>query len=297
MLGAHADEIGFLVTHVTPAGFLRFTKLGFPTEMVLPGQHVRVLSTHGALEGTIGVKPGHILSGDEARRVPPVEKLYIDIGATSSAEVRAWGVEPGTPVCFHGPLAPTRNPQRVIGKAIDNRAGVLALLETAERLAQTPLSATLVFCVAVEEEVGLRGAEVAARQVRPDVFLAIDTVPADGTPDLAPGELPWEIGAGPLLKVRETRGLSTHRPLREFLRRVAEERGIPYQWVVDTAGVTDATSAQQATGGVAAGVLGIPRRYSHSAAEMLDLRDLEHLIQWLCAALPELKRRDQLRRL
>jgi endoglucanase len=151
--------------------------------------------------------------------------------------------------------------------------------------------------VAVEEEVGLRGAEVAARRVQPDVFLAVDTVPADGTPDLAPGELPWEIGAGPLIKVREVRGLSTHRPLREFLRRVADERGIPYQWVVDTAGVTDATTAQQASSEVAAGVLGIPRRYAHSAVELLDLNDLENLIRLLVAALPELTGRDQLRRL
>jgi endoglucanase len=229
--------------------------------------------------------------------VPPIERLYIDIGASTAAEVRAWGVEPGTPVCFSGPLVSTRNPHRVVGKAIDNRAGILALLETAERLAQTPLAATVVFSVAVEEEVGLRGAEVAARRVQPDVFLAIDTVPANGTPDLAPGELPWEIGAGPLIKIREARGLSTHRPLRELLRRVAEVRGIPYQWVVDTAGVTDATSAQQASASVAAGVLGIPRRYSHSAAEMLDLRDLEHLIQLLVATLPDLTSREQLRRL
>src|SRR5262249_29143195 len=157
---------------------------------------------------------------------------------------------------------------RVFGKAVDNRAGVLALVEVAERLAGAALSASLVFTIAVEEEVGLRGAEVAARRIQPDVFLAIDTVPANGTPDLAAGELPWEIGAGPLIKVREVKGLSTHRPLREFLRWVAENEGIPYQWVVDTAGITDATSAQQASAALAAGVLGIPRRYSHSAVEM-----------------------------
>ncbi len=297
MLGAHADEIGFIVTHVTPAGFLRFTKLGFPTDMVLPGQRVRVLGAHGPIDGAIGVKPGHVLSADEARRVPAVDRLYIDIGAGTAAEVQAWGVEPGTPVCFHGPLTATRNPQRVLGKAVDNRAGVLALIETAERLAGSALAASLVFSVAVEEEVGLRGAEVAARRVQPDVFLAIDTVPANGTPDLAPGELPWEIGAGPLIKVREAKGLSTHRPLRELLRRSADREGIPYQWVVDTAGITDATSAQQASAAVAAGVLGIPRRYSHSAVEMLDLGDLENLIRLLTAVLPELTSREQLRRL
>src|SRR5690606_5555881 len=105
---------------------------------------------------------------------------------------------------------------------------------------------------------------VAAAHARPDVVLAIDTVPAGGTPDLRSDDLPWEIGKGPLLKVRETRGLSTHRPLRELIRRVAEQFSIPYQLIVDTAGITDATSAQQAGGQIAAAVLGLARRYSHS---------------------------------
>ena len=297
MIVAHADEVGFMVTHVTPAGFLRFTKLGGPTDMVLPGRHVRVLADSGPLEGIIGVKPGHILSGDDARRLPPVEEMYIDIGASSESEAALWGVEVGTPAVFVGELIPIRDTSLVFGKAVDDRAGVLAMIKTAEKLHGQKLPADIVWCLSVEEETGLRGAAAAALDILPDVIIALDTCPAGGTPELADDSLPWRIGKGPLIKVRETRGLSTHRPLRELFRSTAEEHGIPYQLVVDTAGITDATSAQQASGKIAALSLGLARRYSHSAVELLDIEDAAGLIDLLTAALPLIEDRRQLMRI
>lgn len=297
MITAHADEIGFMVTSILPGGFLRCTKLGGPTDLVLPGQRVRLLTNDGPLEGVIGVKPGHVLSPDEARRTPALGDLYIDVGASSREEASAWGIEPGTPAVFVGELTPTRNPQRCFGKCVDNRAGVVCVLETAARLAKQRPCATCVFVIAVEEEVGLRGAEVASRHVQPDVLLAIDTVPSGGTPELRPDELPWEIGKGPLLKVRETKGLSTHGPLRQLIRDTAEEHGIPYQLIVDTAGITDATSGQQASGNVAAMVIGLARRYSHSAVELFDLADVQAIIDLTCRSVDRLTARDRLRRL
>ncbi|MGH7199138.1 MAG: M42 family metallopeptidase, partial [Planctomycetaceae bacterium] len=235
MITAHADEIGFMVTSIRRDGFLRFTKLGGPTDMVLPGQRVRVLCETGPIEGIIGVKPGHVLrDGDESRRVPQVKDLYIDISATNGEEAIEWGVEPGTPAVFVGPLTALKQPGRYCGKAVDNRAGVVCVLAAAEQLATRDLAAERVFVIAVEEEIGLRGAAVAAKHVDPDVVLAIDTVPAGGTPDLSPEELPWEIGRGPLLKVREVKGLSTHGPLRKLIREAAAEHQTPYQLVVDT---------------------------------------------------------------
>ncbi len=297
MVTAHADEIGFMVTSIRADGFLRFTKLGHPTDMVLPGQRVRVLAATGEVEGVIGVKPGHILSPEDARRVPPLPVLYIDVGAASADEAAGWGIEPGTPAVFVGPLTTTPHPRRVFGKAVDNRAGVICVLEAAERLARQRPAASVAFVITVEEEVGLRGAEVAARKVQPDVLLAIDTVPSGGTPDLTPEELPWSIGLGPLLKVRETKGLSTHGPLRRLLRDTAEHHDIPYQLIVDTAGITDATSAQQASGDVAAMVIGLARRYSHSAAEMCDLGDVQAIIDLVVHTTGRLTSRRLLSRL
>lgn len=296
MLTAHADEIGFMITSIRADGFLRFTKLGHPTDMVLPGTRVRLLAAE-PLEGVIGVKPGHILSPDEARRSPPIEELYIDVGATSGAEAASWGVEPGTPAVFVGELTSTKNPARVFGKCVDNRAGVLCVLEAARRLAADPPACSVEFVIVVEEEVGLRGAEVAARRIQPDVVLAIDTVPSGGTPDLRPDALPWTIGNGPLLKVRETKGLSTHGPLRAVVRAAAATAGIPVQVIVDTAGITDATTAQQASGDVAAMVIGLARRYSHSAVELCDLHDVQAIIDLAVATIGRITDRAQLQRI
>lgn len=297
MLTAHADEIGFMVTSMTSGGFLRFARLGQPTPMVLPGQRVRVLAASGVLEGVIGVQPGHILHGGQARQVPPDSQLYIDVGASSAEEAQQWGIEPGTPATFVGPLATLAGGVRVCGKAVDNRAGIVAVLEAARRLrGRTGLSSRRVFVITVEEEIGLRGAGVAALHADPDVVLAIDTVPAGGTPDVDPETLPWAIGNGPLLKVRETRGLSTHGPLRELARRVAHEIGVPLPLIVDTAGITDGSAAQQASGKIAALVFGLARRYSHSAAEVLDIRDLEGLIRIVVELTGQIESREQLLR-
>ena len=175
--------------------------------------------------------------------------------------------------------------------------GVLSVLHVARQLSLQKLPTERVYAIVVEEEVGLRGAEVAAKFVEPDVVLALDTVPAGGTPDLRPDDLPWYIGQGPLLKVRETRGLSTHGPLRQLIRKVAELYGLPYQLIVDTAGITDGTSAQQASGAIAVAVLGLARRYSHSAVELFDIQDVQTLIDLTARTVTALTSREQLMRL
>ncbi|MCA9054752.1 MAG: M20/M25/M40 family metallo-hydrolase, partial [Planctomycetaceae bacterium] len=220
-----------------------------------------------------------------------------DVGAESLEEASSWGIEPGTPAVFDAPLTRMHHDDRWFGKGVDNRAGVLCVLEAARALAASRPNCQVDLVITVEEEIGLRGAEVAARRVQPDVVLAIDTVPAGGTPELKPDELPWVIGQGPLLKVRETRGLSTHGPLRQLVREAAEENQIPYQLIVDTAGITDGTAAQQASGDVAAMVLGLARRYSHSAVEVVDLRDVEAVLALSIASIHKLQSRDQLRRI
>ncbi len=297
MITAHADEIGFMVTSILPQGFLRFTHIGHPTQTVLPGQRIRLLLKDRTIPGVIGARPGHLLSAENRHSVPALQDLYIDVGACSAEEASHWGIEPGTPAVMDGELTESAHPGRCYGKAVDNRAGLLVLFHVAEHLHGVPLPCRPIFVITVEEEIGLRGAAVAAARVRPDVVLAVDTVPAGGTPDLSPEDLPWSIGAGPLLKVRESKGLSTHRKLRELLVETAQAQSIPYQLIVDTAGITDATSAQQASGDVAAMVIGLARRYSHSAIEMFDLSDLEAMINLIESVVPRIENRSQFHRL
>lgn len=293
----HADEIGLQVTRIDSAGYLGFTKIGGITDSVLPGSRVHLLTDRGKVLGVVGVRPGHILSANEVRSVPAIREMYLDVGVASESEAMELGIEPGTPAVLVSPLTRSSNSNRVFGKAVDNRAGIVGQLRVAELAARSRPACSLIFVVTVEEEVGLRGAEVAMRRIEPDVVLALDTVPAGGPPDVSPADLPWEIGKGPLIKVRETKGFLSHRPLRERFRKVARDQGIAVQTIVDTAGITDATSAQQASENIAALTLGLPRKYSHSAVEMLDLRDLEGLIELLSHGIESLTERETLRRL
>ncbi len=281
MVVAHMDEVGLMVTSVSNGGFLRFTKIGGPTDMVLPGHRIRVLAGESVYEGMIGVKPGHVLSGPEARTVPAVEDMYIDCGFASEEDAEAAGIRPGTPAVFSGELRCLNSENLVYGKAVDDRAGILAMIHAAYRLKDAQLPQTVVWCFSVEEEIGLRGAAVAAMEIQPDVLIALDTCPAGGTPELSPDQLPWRIGKGPLIKVRETRGLSSHPKLYSLFTRTAELSEIPFQRVVDTAGITDASSGQQAGASIAALSIGLARRYSHSSVEVLDLDDLAALIDLL----------------
>ncbi len=297
MITGHADEIGFLTTTILPGGELRIAKLGGPTSTVLPGQKVTVLTEKGFIPGAIGAKAAHVLTVEESHRVPPIHDLYVDIGATSAEEAASWGVEPGAPIVFFGPLTQTNHPHRFFGKCVDNRIGVLSTLVAAERMQSMELPAHRVYAIVVEEEIGLRGAAVAAKHIDPDVVIALDTVPAGGTPDVRDDKLPWKVGDGVLLKVRESKGYSSHGPLRKLIRDVAERNNIPHKVIVDTAGVTDATAAQQASGKVAAVTLGLARKYAHSAVELFDLRDMEAMIDLTCKTTAALLNREQLMRL
>lgn len=305
MVMTHADEIGLQTTLIEPDGFLRFTKIGGISDAALPGSRVRVLTRTGPVNGLIGLRPGHLAQPGDPRTIPPLGSMYVDVGVRSMAEAAELGIEPGTPIVLYGPLAKSARPRRVFGKAIDNRAGLCAQLRVARRAKEERIAADLVMVVTVEEEVGLRGAQVAARrrfpgsagEAPPDVVIAVDTVPAGGAPDVSPRELPWEIGRGPLLKVRETKGFLSHPRLREHFRRAAAETSIPYQLIVDTAGITDATAAQQADGAIAALTIGLPRGYSHSAVELLDLDDLENAEKLLYEGLARIVDHRQWRRL
>lgn len=297
MLVAHQDEVGFIVTRVDEDGFLRIGRLGGPAHQSLPGQRVVALGDQGPLNGVIGLKPGHLVSGEEAFKIPSLKDLYVDVGATSREEVESWGVHVGTPLVFAGALTETCNPHRVFGKAIDDRAGLTALLAIATRLRERELPSTIYYAASVEEEIGLRGAAILAYHVHPDLVIALDTLPSNGTPDLSPNELPFEIGKGPVIKFAEQGGLVTHPKVRGLLLDTARRENIPHQLAAWGVGRTDASSAQQQRGGIASAVVGLPRRYSHSAVELLDLRDLVGLVDLLCATLPQIDEGFSLSRL
>ncbi len=166
---------------------------------------------------------------------------------------------------------------RVAGKGIDNRASCVVLLHLLRRLQSCPLSCRLTALVTVQEEVGLRGAQAAFARLKPDLAIVVDTFPAAGTPDTRHMAYTARIVQGALITSSSGSGDSGFlipRAARDAMIAAAQRAEVPYQLAVTSGGVTDAAAAHLAGGGIATLEVKIPRRYSHSPVEMLDLRDL-----------------------
>src|SRR5438270_4422026 len=272
VVSAHADEIGALVTSIEPEGFLRLLPLGGVQSRLLEGRVVWV----GGRMGVIGARSGHLTSASEQGQGISLADLYVDLGVDSAAEVEALGVSVGDPVVVLSELRALAG-SRVAGKGIDNRASCVLLLHLLRRLRGHALSHRLTALVTVQEEVGLRGAEVAYARLKPDLAIVVDTFPAAGTPDTRQLAYTARIGQGALITPASgagNAGFLIPRAARDAMIAAAQRAGAPYQLAVTGGGVTDAAAAHLAAGGIPTLEVKIPRRYSHSPVELLDLRDL-----------------------
>jgi len=279
MISAHSDEIGAVVKSIEPNGFLRFDTLGGVIPALLNGRRVRV----GGHLGVIGCKSGHLQSPEEQRRVVPPDDLYIDVCADSADEVSAMGIEPGTPVAYHSPLMRYARQDRVCGKSIDNRIGCAIVLQTMRELADADLPGDLLATICVQEEIGLRGAQVAGFHAQPDCAVVVDTFMSGDTPDVDRyRELPAAIGKGPVLLLANSAHMG-HPAMHRHLRAAAERARVPLQLttLVGKAG-TDAGTIYLSGHGVPTAGLGLARRYSHSPICTLDLSDGDGAVAVLC---------------
>jgi putative aminopeptidase FrvX len=284
---AHSDEIGMIVKAVGADGFIRFHTIGGTPAPVLPA---RVVCIGGRHLGVIGIKSGHYQTADDASRVKPAAESYIDVGARSAAEVDAIGIRVGDPIVFVAPLTRlTHNPDLVSGKAVDNRIACALLVRLFLDHIAVP-AGTLVGVVVVQEEVGLRGARVAAHRLQPDLAIVVDTMPAAGTPDMhRDTDLNTVMSGGPAFQIM-SRGYLMLPGVKNFLVQIAEAEGIPYQISALHTSDTDAAAIQLAGRGIPTGVIALPRRYSHSPVEMLDLNDAANALRLLKAIVDQMGR-------
>ena len=282
---AHSDEISSMVKHIDSKGFLwignlsggRYGHVG----ALLVG---RMVSVNGKF-GVVGVKPGHLQDERERKTVPDYGDLYVDLGAESDGEVREMGVEIGDPVTYISPLQRFENRDLVCGKSIDNRIGCVILLELIRFLSSNrKFRGTFHGVFTVQEEVGLRGAQVATYRLNPDYAIAVDTIPCGGTPDVVESRLPIGIGKGPVIPLAGgdfTKGHIAHIGLKNYLIRTAKTHKIPYQ--LGTESPCDMGVIHLVRKGIPTGGVTIARRYSHSPVEMADINDALNAIKLLIA--------------
>lgn len=263
MLAAHMDEVGLMVSAVEKSGHLRFYKVGGVDERFLVSRPVRIGS--GGIQGIIGAKAIHLQKKEERGKPLPVENLYIDIGAKDKDDALK-AVKIGDYVSFSAEAHQFRDTFR--GKALDNRAGCGALLEILQRDYPGPFTAVFT----VQEEIGCRGARVAAFRLKPRMALVLETTLAADLPEVQEKDQGTQLGKGPAFTLQDS-SLITHPRILERLIAVALERGIPYQFRRYAGSATDAGAISLSRSGVPAGVVSTPCRYLHSPASLLCLAD------------------------
>lgn len=258
MLSAHMDEVGVMVTHIDDNGFIRFEPLGGIQPHILLGQRLKF---QDGLVGSVGVERLDHIKDLEMRH------LFLDIGAIDGDDARN-KVRVGDTACFDQTAVIAG--RRVIGKALDNRAGCAVLIEALRRVGEPACDVYAVF--SAQEEVGARGAGTAAYAVEPTMAVALDVTPSGDTPK---GQtLAVRMGAGAAIKIKD-RSLLAHPMVKNHLTRLADDGSIPYQYEVLPYGGTDAGTIHLSRAGVPTGVISIPCRYLHTPSEMVDLADLE----------------------
>lgn len=270
-VAAHADQIGLIVTHVDDEGFLSVDRIGGVAPMLIPGRRFVVHGRGGAVAAVGGRKPSHIIPMEERRTAPELHEQFLDIGAAGRAAALE-RVAVGDPVTF-APDFVELAPGVVATQALDDRAGLYAMIRALELYAQQPGAAGLIGLATVHEETTFMGARALARRLRPDVLIVLDgdfcsDTPAAGAKELA-GEV--KLGGGPVI----SRGAGSNERLAALVRQVAAAEGIAYQ-VKAYPGETETDADELMAAGIAATVtVGLPMRYMHSPFEVAHVDDLE----------------------
>lgn len=281
MIGAHMDEISFIVTHIEDGGFLRFHTLGGFDPKTLTAQRVIV---HGKkdLIGVMGSKPIHVMTPEERTKLPKTTDFFIDMGM-SKEEVQKY-VSVGDVVTRERKLIEMGN--CVNCKSIDNRVSVFILIEALRTLGDVPYDVYGVFTV--QEEIGIRGAQVSALQHQPDFGFGLDTTIAYDVPGAQAHEKITELGKGTAIKIMDASTVCDYRMV-EYMKKTADKHKIEWQPEVLTAGGTDTAAIQRySAGGAISGAISIPTRHIHQVIEMADKGDIEKSILLLQRCLEEL---------
>ena len=266
MLCAHMDEVGLIVTDITAEGYLRFDQAGGVNPQILLGKPVHVGPQR--IRGVIGCKAVHLTTQEQRKILPPMKDMYIDIGATSREEAEK-SVSLGDLAAFDDTVV-RYGDGFVKAKAIDDRAGCATMIE----LLEGELPCDCWFAFTVQEEVGCRGASIAAVTVEPDVALVLETTTAADLPGAEGAARVCALGKGVVIPFMD-RGTIYDRELYNTLRRLAEEHHIPWQTKTMIAGGTDGSAVQRSLGGVRVAALSVPVRNIHSPASVAKLSECE----------------------
>lgn len=287
MAAAHMDEIGFIVTHITDEGFLKFHTLGGFDPKTLTAQRVIIHGKEDVI-GVMGAKPIHVMTAEERNKAPKMSDYFIDLGMKKEEVEKLISV--GDSITRERGLIEMG--ECVNCKSLDNRVAVFILIETLKQLKGKVIPHDFYAVFTVQEEVGIRGAQVATLAVNPDFAICVDTTIAFDTPGASDHEKITSLGAGTAVKIMDSRTICDQRMVK-FMKATADKKGIVWQPEILTGGGTDTMAMQQFTaGGSIAGAISIPTRHIHQVIEMCHKKDIEGSIDLLVACIEELDQND-----
>ncbi|MEZ5008417.1 MAG: M42 family metallopeptidase [Chitinophagales bacterium] len=285
MVGAHMDEIGFMVKHIDDKGFLRFNPLGGFDPKTLTAQRVIV---HGKKDiiGVMGSKPIHIMTADERKKTLELDDFFIDLGLPVEEVKKIVSV--GNPITRERKMIEMG--ECLNCKSIDNRVAVYILIETLKRMKTPDYDVYGVFTV--QEEIGIRGASVAAHNINPDFGFGLDTTIAFDLPGSKPEEVITALGEGTAIKIMDSSVLCDYRMV-EYMKQTADKHKIKWQPEILTRGGTDTAGIQRwGKKGAISGAISIPTRHIHQVIEMAHKEDISRSVLLLQHCLEDLKGYD-----
>ena len=293
LLEAHADEIGFAVKYISDDGFIRVDRIGGSDHAIARARRLVILGSEGPVPGIIGNTAIHLRDRSSDEKVPKVEDLFIDIGASSKEDVAARGVRVGHPAIYaDGPESLTDT--RITGRALDNRLGGFVLTQVLAELANGKKhTASVTALNAVQEEIGGNGAKMAAYHLEPDVAVVLDVTHATDSPGIEKakhGEV--TLGGGPSV----THGTVNHPAVVERLIEVAAKQNISLQHESSSRySGTDTDVIFTSRAGIPSALVSIPMRYMHSTVETVDLADVDATVRLLTAFVRSVRADDSFR--
>ncbi|WP_018933608.1 M42 family metallopeptidase [Gracilibacillus lacisalsi] len=271
LVAGHMDEVAFMVTQITDNGMIRFQPLGGWWSQVLLSQRVEIHTEDKKVIGVVGSIPPHNLTQAERSKPMQQKNMLIDIGADNKEDAEEMGIKPGQSIIPVSEFTPMANEKKILAKAWDNRYGCGLAIELLKELQGETVANQLYAGATVQEEVGLRGAKVAANMINPDIFYALDASPAN---DMSGDDKEFgQLGKGALLRIFD-RSMITHHGVRDFVLDTAESNNIPYQYFISQGG-TDAGSVHLSNQGVPSAVIGICSRYIHTHASIIHVDDYQ----------------------
>lgn len=289
VIEAHADEISWFVNYITDSGLMYLKRNGGVDHQIAPAKRVLIHGKKGAVKAVFGWPAIHtrFATPDQKEPIPKPDNLWLDCGARSKKEVEELGIHVGAVVTYEEGIDELAY-DYLIARAFDNRIGGFMIAEAARRIREEgfELPYTLYVVNAVQEEIGLRGAEMIARRLKPDVAIITD-VTHDTTTPLINKNIEGDIacGKGPSLAYAP----AVHNKLLALVEEVAEKEKIPVQWrALSRSTGTDTDSFAYANDGCPSVLISIPLRYMHTTVEMLHKADIENTIELMVASLKKL---------